>query len=85
MITMSTVQRKEPNFLIPGWLPTGTISLGYGEGGIGKSTVLLDLAASLSKGQPFNNFRFAFLQFCPVNFSHLNHPLPQVFSSSYNL
>ena len=56
MTTMNTVERKEPNFLIPGWLPTGTISLGYGEGGIGKSTVVLDLAARLSKGQPFNNF-----------------------------
>ena len=56
MITMNSVQPKEPNFIIPGWLPAGTISLGYGEGGIGKSTVILDWAARLSKGQPFNNF-----------------------------
>jgi putative DNA primase/helicase len=53
---MNSVEPKDPNFILSGWLPTGTISLGYGEGGIGKSTVILDLASRLSKGQQFNNF-----------------------------
>ena len=54
VVTMNTVTSKKAKFILPGWLPMGSVSLGYGEGGVGKSTVVLDWAARLTRGEPFH-------------------------------
>lgn len=41
------------NWLIENWLPTGEISSLYGDGGIGKSLLALQLAASVAAGCPW--------------------------------
>ena len=39
-------------FLVPGLVPRGKLTLLPGDGGMGKSTIGLDLAASISTGRP---------------------------------
>lgn len=42
---------KEAQWLIPGWLPRGEITLLASSGGVGKSSVTCEIAAALSRGK----------------------------------
>lgn len=46
----------ETEWLVPGWLPAGKLTVIFGEPGIGKSMLTLDIAAKLSRGEltPFS-------------------------------
>jgi RecA-family ATPase len=46
---MSAVQSRQVEWLWPGWIPLGTITVLDGDPGVGKSTLVLDLAARLSR------------------------------------
>jgi DNA repair protein RadA/Sms len=52
-ITMDKVDPKEIDWLWPGWLPKGKITLIEGDGSMGKSTLTLQIAAIVSRGWPF--------------------------------
>lgn len=49
-VRLSTVVREPVRWLMPGWIPDGTLTLLDGDPGLGKSTLTLDLAARLSRG-----------------------------------
>jgi hypothetical protein len=46
------IEVKPLEFLVPNLIPRGKLVLVAGEGGLGKSTLTLDLAARLSRGEP---------------------------------
>ena len=48
--TALNVDVKPRRWLIPGWLPEGRVALFAGEGGVGKSTLVLMLAAAIAAG-----------------------------------
>lgn len=50
---MSTVEPEEIHWLWPGRLPLGKLVILDGDPGLGKSTVMLDLCARGSLGEPF--------------------------------
>ena len=43
------VQERAPSWLWPGWLPLGKLAILDGDPGLGKSTLMFDLAARVSK------------------------------------
>src|ERR1700741_41148 len=45
----SHVRKRETAWLWPGWLPLGKVAILDGDPGLGKSTLLFDLAARVSK------------------------------------
>ena len=49
---LTDFQEEEARWLIPGWLPEGQITLLAGDGGVGKTSIWVDLAASVSAGKP---------------------------------
>jgi hypothetical protein len=52
----STIERTKVNWLVPGWLPLGKLIVLDGDPGLGKSTLLLDIAARVTThGVGFNN------------------------------
>lgn len=52
LIRLADVQPERVSWLWPGRIPLGKLTILDGDGGLGKSTVLLDLAARLSTGEP---------------------------------
>lgn len=55
LIIASTVAREQVTWLWPGYLPMGKVVMLDGDPGLGKSTVLCDIAARLSAGKPLPN------------------------------
>jgi AAA domain/HNH endonuclease len=52
----STIERKRVEWLVPDWLPLGKVVVLDGDPGLGKSTLLLDIAARVTThGMHFNN------------------------------
>src|SRR5437870_11268147 len=51
-VSLAQVPRREVGFLWPGWIPADRITFLDGDPGLGKSTILLDLAARLTGGLP---------------------------------
>jgi len=53
------IEPRETEWVVPGWIPAGRISLLSGETRIGKSLIALDIAARISNGSPvpFNTAR----------------------------
>jgi len=49
---LSDIQEEEIEWLWPGLIPKGTLTMLDGRGGVGKSTVAFDLAARVSSGRP---------------------------------
>src|SRR5947209_909244 len=47
--SMSDLRRRPVEWLWPGWIPLGNLTVLDGDPGVGKSTLLLDLAARLSR------------------------------------
>lgn len=43
---------EEASWLIPGWLPEGQITLLAGDGGVGKTSIWVNIAAAVSAGKP---------------------------------
>ncbi|HEX6537520.1 MAG TPA: AAA family ATPase [Gemmatimonadaceae bacterium] len=52
VITLADVRPERVEWLWPGYVPFGYLTMLEGKGGIGKSTMMLDLAARLSTGAP---------------------------------
>lgn len=50
---LSTVDMRALTWLWTGWIPQGYITIWAGESGAGKSTVLADVAARVTTGQPW--------------------------------
>ena len=48
--SLDSFEEKEVEWLIPGWLPKGQITLICGTGGVGKTSVWISLIASFSSG-----------------------------------
>lgn len=46
------VERRPVDWLWKGWIPRGTVTLFTGDPGAGKSTIILELAARLTRGEP---------------------------------
>lgn len=53
LILLSDVRPERVTWLWPGRIPFGKLTILDGDGGLGKSTMLLDLAARLSRGAAF--------------------------------
>jgi Bifunctional DNA primase/polymerase, N-terminal/AAA domain/Primase C terminal 1 (PriCT-1) len=53
IVNMEDVSPEAVDWLWPGRIPLGKITILEGDAGLGKSTVVLDLIARLSKGAPF--------------------------------
>jgi|GEM_PF-4258717 len=51
--SMAEIQARATEWLWDGWLPLGNVCLMAGDGGTGKSTILCDLAARVSRGVDF--------------------------------
>ncbi len=49
-VRLSTVKPEQVSWLWPGWFPLGKVSTLDGNPGLGKSTVVLDVAARVSRG-----------------------------------
>lgn len=49
-MTLDQFEEQEPEWLIPGWLPKGQIILIASEGGVGKTSVWVDILAAISRG-----------------------------------
>ena len=49
--TMNDFEEKEPEWLIPGWIPKYQITVMVGDGGSGKTSVWCHIAARLSSGK----------------------------------
>src|SRR5262252_7265677 len=47
---LTSIEPKPVDWLWPGWIPAGTVTVLDGDPGLGKSTLLLDLAARVSRG-----------------------------------
>jgi hypothetical protein len=52
LTTLATVSRRDLRWFWPGWIPLGKITVLDGDPGLGKSTLLLDLAARASRHLP---------------------------------
>ena len=50
LVTMAEIQEKEPEWLIPDYIPKGQITILAGDGGAGKTSVWRAIAASVSSG-----------------------------------
>lgn len=50
--SLDEIEEEDATWLIPGWIPEGQITLMAGNGGAGKSTMWVHLAADLSAGRP---------------------------------
>lgn len=50
---LETFQEREASWLIPGFIPSGVLTVLAGDGGTGKSSIWVDLAASVSSGKHF--------------------------------
>lgn len=48
--SMSEYEEAEPEWVIPGWIPSKAISVIAGDGGAGKSTLVINIIASITKG-----------------------------------
>jgi hypothetical protein len=53
MRDLNTVQMRAINWLWPGWIPQGYVTIWAGETGAGKSTVLADVTARITTGTPW--------------------------------
>jgi energy-coupling factor transporter ATP-binding protein EcfA2 len=51
-VLLSDIRPKPLRWLVPGYFPRGKIVLIAGDGGLGKSTLMLDTAAALTSGRP---------------------------------
>jgi hypothetical protein len=51
-VRVSEIKSEIVNWIVPGWIPAGKISILYGDPGLGKSLVTLDLAARITSGEP---------------------------------
>lgn len=49
---MEEVEEKEPEWLIPEYMPKNQITILAGDGGAGKTTIWCAIAASISSGKP---------------------------------
>lgn len=49
--TLDSFEEQEARWLVPGWLPEGQITLLAADGGIGKTTLWVNLLAAISSGQ----------------------------------
>ncbi len=49
--TLDAFEEEEASWLIPGWLPEGQITLLASDGGIGKTSIWINIVAALSSGQ----------------------------------
>lgn len=49
---LSEFEEEETDWLIPGWVPAGQIVLVVSDGGVGKTSLWVDIVAALSNGQP---------------------------------
>jgi len=49
---LTDFEEEEANWLIPGWIPEGQITLMAADGGVGKTTLWVNLAAAISNGTP---------------------------------
>ncbi|MDR0861480.1 MAG: AAA family ATPase [Oscillospiraceae bacterium] len=52
IIEISSVQEEEIKFLVEPQFPLGKLVLCAGDGGVGKSTLMLTFAAALTRGEP---------------------------------
>src|SRR6266446_4339471 len=52
VIVLSQIQSVPARWLWPGWIPLGKLTVLDGDPGLGKSTLLLDLAARVTRGLP---------------------------------
>ena len=50
---LESFQEREASWLIPGFIPSGVLTVMAGDGGSGKSSIWVDLAASVSNGRHF--------------------------------
>lgn len=48
---LSEFHEREPEWLIPGWIPSNAVSVIAGAGGTGKSALVLNIVASLTSGE----------------------------------
>ena len=53
MTTLADVDPEQVEYLWPGKIPTGMLTVIAGDPGLGKSTILLDIACRISAGRPF--------------------------------
>ena len=49
---LDTFTEEEATWLVPGWIPESQITLIAADGGVGKTTVWVDIIAALSSGNP---------------------------------
>jgi AAA domain-containing protein len=52
LVALGSVEPEVVTWLWPGWIPRGKLTILDGDPGLGKSTLLLDLAARVTKGDP---------------------------------
>lgn len=52
MPTLDTIEETEKEWLIPGWIPKGCVTLLCSDGGIGKTSIWCSLVADLTAGRP---------------------------------
>lgn len=50
--TLDGFSEEEAEWLVPGWIPKGQITLMAADGGIGKTTIWCNIVAALSSGKP---------------------------------
>lgn len=50
--TLDEFSEEEATWTVPGWIPEGQITLLAADGGIGKTTLWVNIIASMSSGQP---------------------------------
>jgi len=55
-VPVSMLLPVDVKWLIPGWLPAGKVSVLFGEPGVGKSMLALEIVARLSTGRPMPQF-----------------------------
>jgi hypothetical protein len=55
LVRMSDIKRKKPMWFMEGRIPLGCLTLAYGAGGIGKSTVYTEWAARASRGEDYHH------------------------------
>ncbi len=50
--TLDQIEEEEPGWFIEGWLPEGQICILASDGGVGKTSLAIDIAANRSAGRP---------------------------------